>query len=91
MPSTTCRNRAKDNGAVVNDTKKSEATVATSADKKAATTNVTRAEYKAANNQNSTKAETLPQTGNENGVAAIALGAAAAMFGLGLAGKKREY
>ncbi|MCC4376640.1 LPXTG cell wall anchor domain-containing protein, partial [Limosilactobacillus reuteri] len=84
---------AKDNGTVVNDTKKSEAAVAAPTDKKATatTTNVTRAEYKAANKQNNAKAETLPQTGNESGVAAVALGAAAAMFGLGLAGKKREY
>lgn len=33
---------------------------------------------------------TLPQTGNRESIAAIALGAVAAMFGLSLA-KKREY
>ncbi len=32
----------------------------------------------------------LPQTGNRESIAAIALGAVAAMFGLSLA-KKREY
>ena len=66
--------------------------ISSSTDKKAdETANLSRVEYKNANKQNDAKAETLPQTGNENGVAAIALGAAAAMFGLGLAGKKREY
>lgn len=33
----------------------------------------------------------LPQTGNENSAAVVALGAIASMFGLGLAGKKREW
>ena len=34
---------------------------------------------------------TLPQTGSENSAAIVALGAVAAMFGFGLAGKKREF
>lgn len=33
----------------------------------------------------------LPQTGNENALAIVALGAVSAMFGLGLAAKKREF
>ena len=33
----------------------------------------------------------LPQTGNENASAIVALGAVSAMFGLGLAAKKREF
>ena len=33
----------------------------------------------------------LPQTGNENTAAVVALGAVSAMFGLGLAAKKREF
>ena len=33
----------------------------------------------------------LPQTGNENASAVVALGAVSAMFGLGLAAKKREF
>ena len=33
----------------------------------------------------------LPQTGNENSAAVVALGAVSAMFGLGLAAKKREF
>ena len=46
------------------------------------------------NNSQSTKTNgaTLPQTGNESSMAATALGAILAMFGLGLArNKKREY
>jgi len=46
------------------------------------------------NNSQSTKTngDTLPQTGNESSMAATALGAILAMFGLGLArNKKREY
>ena len=43
------------------------------------------------NNNNDTKAATLPQTGNENASAIVALGAVSAMFGLGLAAKKREF
>lgn len=39
--------------------------------------------------QNDSKA--LPQTGNENTAAVVALGAVSAMFGLGLAAKKREF
>lgn len=31
----------------------------------------------------------LPQTGNENGIVAMALGTMLAMFGLGVAAKKR--
>ena len=34
---------------------------------------------------------TLPQTGNKNTSAVVALGAVSAMFGLGLAAKKREF
>ncbi|OCX49314.1 hypothetical protein BFD03_03605 [Limosilactobacillus reuteri] len=33
----------------------------------------------------------LPQTGNQSSLAMVLLGAAAAMFGVGLAGKKKEY
>ncbi len=33
----------------------------------------------------------LPQTGNRSSLAMVLLGAAAAMFGVGLAGKKKEY
>ena len=35
--------------------------------------------------------KSLPQTGNENASAVVALGAVSAMFGLGLAAKKREF
>ena len=35
--------------------------------------------------------QALPQTGNENSAAVVALGAVSAMFGLGLAAKKREF
>ena len=42
-------------------------------------------------NNNDTKAAALPQTGNENASAVVALGAVSAMFGLGLAAKKREF
>ena len=35
--------------------------------------------------------KSLPQTGNENTSAVVALGAVSAMFGLGLAAKKREF
>jgi LPXTG-motif cell wall-anchored protein len=35
--------------------------------------------------------QSLPQTGNENSAAVVALGAVSAMFGLGLAAKKREF
>ena len=43
----------------------------------------------AAATSNDSKA--LPQTGNENASAIVALGAVSAMFGLGLAAKKREF
>ena len=58
---------------------------------------VTKAQYEAyvANKaqQNGAQATTaaLPQTGNENSAAIVALGAVSAMFGLGLAAKKREF
>ena len=48
-----------------------------------ATTPMTREEVK---KQNEAK---LPQTGNENGIVAMALGTMLAMFGLGVAAKKR--
>ena len=35
--------------------------------------------------------KSLPETGNENASAVVALGAVSAMFGLGLAAKKREF
>ena len=56
------------------------ATVKTSASVKGAS---------AAATANDSKA--LPQTGNENASAVVALGAVSAMFGLGLAAKKREF
>ena len=34
---------------------------------------------------------TLPQTGNKNSAAVVALGAIASMLGLGIVAKKREY
>ena len=46
----------------------------------------TREQYRA-----SQKAQNLPQTGNNNSAAVIALGAISAMLGLGLAAKKREF
>lgn len=42
-------------------------------------------------NAQNTKAAALPQTGNNNASAVVALGAVSAMFGLGLAAKKREF
>ena len=39
----------------------------------------------------SANSNALPQTGNKNTSAVVALGAVAAMFGLGLAAKKREF
>ncbi|MGM9892163.1 LPXTG cell wall anchor domain-containing protein [Limosilactobacillus sp.] len=58
---------------------------------------VTKAQYeayvanKAQQNGSQASAATLPQTGNENSAAIVALGAVSAMFGLGLAAKKREF
>ncbi|MCC4424123.1 SEC10/PgrA surface exclusion domain-containing protein [Limosilactobacillus reuteri] len=43
---------------------------------------------KESQSQNSNR---LPQTGNQSSLAMVLLGAAAAMFGVGLAGKKKEY
>lgn len=54
----------------------------TTAGKHAAATNVEAAKK---------DSEALPQTGNENSAAVVALGAVSAMFGLGLAAKKREF
>ncbi|WP_431814407.1 LPXTG cell wall anchor domain-containing protein [Limosilactobacillus portuensis] len=56
------------------------ATVKTSASVKGASVAATANDSKA-----------LPQTGNENASAVVALGAVSAMFGLGLAAKKREF
>ena len=61
--------------------------------------NMTRAEYKQALNQSSSKtsdsqaqASSLPQTGNDkSSLAMVLLGTVAAMFGVGLATKKKEY
>lgn len=53
----------------------------------ATVTPMTREAVKAQNAKNNGKS--LPQTGNESGVVAMALGAVAAMFGLGFATKKR--
>ena len=57
---------------------------------------VTKAQYEAhvaanTNKSQSANAAALPQTGNENSAAVMALGAVSAMFGLGLAAKKREF
>ena len=53
----------------------------------------TTGKYAAATNVEAAKkdSEALPQTGNENSAAVVALGAVSAMFGLGLAAKKREF
>ena len=56
----------------------------------AAATRLTRAEYRAQQNA-AAKSNTLPQTGNSESAAAVALGAVSAMLGLGLASKKREF
>ena len=59
---------------------------------------VTKAQYEAyvankaqQNGAQTATAATLPHTGNENSAAIVALGAVSAMFGLGLAAKKREF
>lgn len=52
---------------------------------------MTRAEYKNAQNNNAAKSNNLPQTGNENSAAVMALGAVSAMLGLGMVAKKREF
>ncbi len=51
---------------------------------------MTRAEYREAQ-QNAAKKNSLPQTGNNDSSAVVALGAVSAMLGLGLAAKKREF
>ncbi|MBD5091068.1 MAG: SEC10/PgrA surface exclusion domain-containing protein [Lactobacillus sp.] len=64
-----------------------------------ASVNMTRAEYKQALNQSSSKtsdsqaqASSLPQTGDDkSSLAMVLLGTVAAMFGVGLATKKKEY
>ena len=65
---------------------------AAAANKAVASLAATKASVKgasAAATANDSKA--LPQTGNENASAIVALGAVSAMFGLGLAAKKREF
>lgn len=55
-----------------------------------AASQLTRAEYRAQQNA-AAKSNTLPQTGNSESAAVVALGAVSAMLGFGLASKKREF
>lgn len=56
-----------------------------------ATVSMTRAEYKDAQSNQERNNTTLPQTGNEDSAAVMALGAVSAMLGLGMVAKKREF
>ncbi|WP_295731974.1 KxYKxGKxW signal peptide domain-containing protein [uncultured Limosilactobacillus sp.] len=87
---------------VKKDDAKSDAKSAAKTDVKSAKTGVrqvamTRAQYrnlKSAADQNDTKANNeakLPQTGNNDSAAVLALGAVSAMLGLGMVAKKREF
>lgn len=79
----------KNNG-VANNTAANK-TVEASAVATPAAVTMTRAEYKNAQNNNAAKSNNLPQTGNENSAAVMALGAVSAMLGLGMVAKKREF
>lgn len=79
----------KNNG-VANNTAANK-TVEVSAVATPAAVTMTRAEYKNAQNNNAAKSNNLPQTGNENSAAVMALGAVSAMLGLGMVAKKREF
>ncbi|WP_295746956.1 KxYKxGKxW signal peptide domain-containing protein [uncultured Limosilactobacillus sp.] len=76
-----------DQGDVNTDVSNNDQKVAPAA--KTATT-MTRAEYRAQQNNTKTNSNKLPQTGSEDSAAVMALGAVSAMLGLGLAAKKRE-
>lgn len=83
---------AVNNGSAVNGGSHAGAVVEAAANgaTTAAATRLTRAEYRAQQNA-AAKSNTLPQTGNSESAAAVALGAVSAMLGLGLASKKREF
>lgn len=83
---------AVNNGSAVNGGSHAGAAVEAAANgaTTAAATRLTRAEYRAQQNA-AAKSNTLPQTGNSESAAVVALGAVSEMLGLGLASKKREF
>lgn len=86
------RTPANSHGITTTTIKKDKVEVASNKTIKSSQTQVNNAEgKKIANKQIEQQTEILPQTGNKNSMAVIALGAAAAMFGLGIATKRRKF